>query len=67
MSEWKSIETAPKTGEHLLLCDLQGSQMMVGWWDDDPQMREYPWATIDDHLPRYVPTHWRPLPDFPRA
>jgi hypothetical protein len=56
---WREIESAPKDGTYLLLCEAydDGSWNMVvgrwdgGWWSKEPFPHE--------------PTHWMPLPPPP--
>ncbi len=67
VSEWKSIETAPKDGRNILLCangrvdeggwvtqeDEEGAPEFMGWW----------WTLGTDP----VFTHWMPLPAPPEV
>lgn len=82
MSEWKPIETAPRDGTTILLCDFLEEDIELrgpffGWWvgDDDA-----PWnfVWVGDHngraclqaigyfLAEDPPTHWMPLPEPPK-
>lgn len=72
MSEWQSIESAPRDGTRVLLCEIvqcpvkrywvtEGwySVEHKGWWE----------ANIDplDYVGRQCyPTHWMPLPEPPK-
>lgn len=71
--DWKPIETAPK-GENfdrprVLLTD--GQKVAIGHWDSgafwyDESVIE--WGGDDGAWPgRWLPTHWRPLPEPPAA
>ena len=65
MSEWLSIEIAPKDGTDILLY-VQGEGVIQGWYDDG-----WKYITLDYHGcgcccgERDVPTHWQPLPPKP--
>jgi hypothetical protein len=68
MSEWQSIETAPKDGEHILLFGaLKRDVVTIGFWYE-PERNWYGWyhprAGMDGGL---KPTHWMPLPAPPEA
>ena len=69
-SGWKSIETAPKSGEIVLLCvegftPTTGSfDSRLGWIDfdqDDSELRKF-WIKESTE---FYPTHWMPLPKPP--
>lgn len=63
---WQPIETAPKDGTSILVCDAR----IVDWvqvvaWDDKGPA-PYKWALSDGpnyHVERF--THWQPLPAPP--
>jgi len=65
MTEWRTIDSAPKDGTEILLwgmCERDGSYYAadtnLGWWYEDM------WHTrqIDEGID---PTHWMPLPPPP--
>jgi hypothetical protein len=67
MSDWRSIETAPKDGTHISACNIHNPGVPMttvhrfdgGWHLSVNQMGEYS---------EYVwgpPTHWQPLPEPP--
>lgn len=61
MSEWKTIETAPKDGTLVLLHGK--GYVKTGWFDDSIQIGNYPdwrWGLT------FEPTHWMPLPEPPK-
>jgi hypothetical protein len=74
---WQAIETAPKTGEEILVCYRQypGSDLFVhvAFWmaklDFDPENAEGWWSYIRSETTRYhldgwcAPTHWCPIPE----
>ncbi len=62
MSNWQPIDTAPKDGRRVLLCNLPVSWIYVGHWDDDEECGQC-WR--DDDHERADPTHWQPLPEAP--
>lgn len=61
MSEWRTIESAPKEGQNILLyCPLPGSEFqVVGLWVEGCWATSYEWEDV------YEPTHWMPLPSPP--
>jgi hypothetical protein len=71
--QWQPIESAPKDGSAVLLCDFsEGTyrtteypSVVVGWWDDGE------WRDMGDigccGQYNYDPTHWMPLPEPPAA
>lgn len=73
MSEWKTIETAPKDGTYMLLGSAEDGGSWVGKFEPQYQWRaDNPWSSMMlncEHLPiRYAslkPTHWMPLPSAP--
>lgn len=70
--KWKPIETAPKDGTSILLCNNR--ETTVGIYMHDG--REFPWVVFDGHFTKeplngwsdnkFGPTHWMPLPDPPK-
>lgn len=61
MSEWQSIETAPKDGTHILAwCDI--GCKIVHWIDGDG------WSDGEVFLAAFdcIPTHWMLLPAPPK-
>lgn len=68
--EWQPIETAPKTGDAVLLCnaDEQDSTMLLYY--DETENANYPWQAVDDSNTAYpieAFTHWTPLPEQPKG
>jgi len=68
MSEWKSIETAPTDGTHILLVDAEDTpfadrEVCMGWWNLDG-WRDYGVRGCNGQCD-YAPTHWMPLPTPP--
>jgi hypothetical protein len=69
MSEWRSIDTAPKSENARILLYAAGYDPVIGrWWgsgwghsDEDSDI---PYGSMDD--PRWTPTHWMPLPEPPQ-
>ena len=79
---WLPIETAPKTGEPVLIWKpderMVGEYMMVAYWDDDYSAGEPGWVPVGGvhkqgyassvtGTPQGYPTHWMPLPATPPA
>ena len=57
---WQPIETAPKTGESILLA--HGNSVWIDeWWERDNEWLE---VSVGGHQGE-VPTYWMPLPDPP--
>lgn len=63
MSEWRTIETAPKTTRSILVwCPERKNQYMVSW----DSRYEGEWKTFGGYTSlTEQPTHWRPLPEPP--
>ena len=73
MSEWQSIETAPRDGTEILLkIPLQweepqgrigsGDYVSAYWYDESSEF----WVNrLDNWISLYRPTHWMPLPKPP--
>ena len=78
MSEWRSIESAPKNGTLVLVCDPHlDYPVTVGAYfkgDRDDATGRFQrgdwagWLSMDgDHLASISnPTHWMPLPEPPK-
>lgn len=61
MNDWKTIDSAPKDGTHVLLYGR--GYIITGHYDDSPQIGNYPnwrWGLT------FNPTHWMPLPKPPK-
>lgn len=60
MGEWKPIETAPKDGSAIILCQLPHDWVGIGKWvtDDGPE-----WLLESGF--RVWATHWLPIPSLP--
>src|SRR6202043_2667883 len=77
MSEWQLIETAPKDGTHILVCNAtipftsswtfnQRPPAVVHWWDweeDESGFYLSSGGLESDHP--FNATHWMPLPKPP--
>jgi hypothetical protein len=68
MSEWQAIETAPKDGTHIIVCDAEGWVGEVHWqerWYTDETNPGWMIANSDEEYGYYInATLWQPLP-FP--
>ena len=71
---WQPIETAPKDGTQILLCQENWGPW-VGWWGTHDGGRDDWWfldPSVDsrDKLNCWLltsgPTHWMPLPEPPK-
>jgi len=67
MSEWRPIETVPRDGTRILVCEADGQMYVTSWpagsserWFVDHGDPEEWWGDIDNPL-----THWMPLPERP--
>lgn len=61
--EWKSIESAPKDGTEIILCEadpIQGQRIFVGYWRKKAWRQPHVWKG-----PTLNPTHWAELPSPP--
>jgi hypothetical protein len=74
---WRRIETAPKTGEVILLCQASdengapivgsawGLHVQAAYWDKG----EDEWLVYCEVMPEpslgLIPTHWMPIPNNP--
>jgi hypothetical protein len=64
MSEWKPIETAPKTDEPILVVYDNGDIEII---DDSNQTDWQPYDGINQNMMGVSkPTHWMPLPEPPK-
>lgn len=70
MSEWKPIETAPKDGTLILVCNKWGSWLAKYQEIFSTGFKpENPWLVMLLNMrhmvgaPNYRPTHWMPLPE----
>lgn len=72
MSNWQSIDTAPKDGSHILACRIPiGIRVTVNthpptvvhWFDDGF------YTSVNEMAPErpYDPTHWQPLDPLPHS
>lgn len=68
MTQWLPIESAPKDGTPLLLfakCKgATAASIVIGWFIDGFDWIEL--AFFDNKPIGIIPTHWQPLPDFPK-
>lgn len=64
MGEWKTIDTAPKNGEFILLFSPEMEmRSSFGFYDEDEgSFKIIEW---DSGYSFCNPTHWMPLPDAP--
>ena len=65
--EWKTIETAPKDGEHILVTRFPAttkSPMKIAWWGKLKSKKV--WKIGNKTELRWSPTHWMPLPQPPK-
>ena len=77
MSDWQPIETAPKTGEHILVADFsrkgfgfcggkeQSWQDVVHYWSN-PGEEGFYMSNGPEDPPVTWATHWMPLPEPPK-
>ena len=66
MSEWQSIETAPKDGEDILVWGPMLGHLVVSF--DEEANKDFPWFTLDG--PSYYGgafAVWMPLPKPPEV
>ncbi len=68
-SDWQSIETAPKDGRTILVCDspTQDSCAVVGYDNDVPHDPGWCWTTGDQNYHKDLFTDWRELPEQPKV
>jgi len=75
MDGWQPIETAPKTGEHILAVRQPIGIRFTNWtnpptvvhWFDDPERPGF-YTSVNEIAPEYPfeATHWQPLPEPPK-
>ena len=78
MGEWQPIETAPKDGTSVLLCqafDADGKPIrdkawglfvqVAAWWDEQEWIVYC--STPSEPSLHFDPTHWQPLPAPPQT
>ena len=69
MSDWHTMDTAPKDGtDILLLLNSVGAMVMIvaSYCHDRSNRDCWVWETLDGPLyHRDLPTHWMPLPELP--
>lgn len=75
--EWRPVETAPKDGQQILLCQATNSKgeplstlsfalfvQVASWWGDKAGWMVYCDLVQDPQL-HFEPTHWAPIPTPP--
>ena len=81
MNSWQPIETAPKDGTQILVCWInykgEGRQSVVRWTDEyggeghrwliGMSLPKDEQRGVALQLVKRHPTHWQPIPDFPKA
>jgi hypothetical protein len=65
MSEWHEIDTAPKDGTWILVCEPSGTWMDVVTFRGDQWVR-FNNSTYLQPVEDLSPTHWQPLPEPPK-
>lgn len=67
--QWKPIDTAPKDGNHILICRAETGDQMVVFYDEAPfSVPNHCWHRTDGiAYHRNFPSHWRPLPALPEV
>jgi hypothetical protein len=74
MSEWKTIESAPKDGTRILVADGEDGGQSVAVWDADNAMfvvafpfgEAAPLYRSNGEVHEAFATHWMPLPEPPQ-
>lgn len=72
MSEWKTIDSAPKDGTTILafypLDGLSNSwcRVVPVFWASRPQQWIFASRAASGFSAAYLPTHWQPLPEPPK-
>lgn len=66
MSVWQPIETAPKCGRTIEVCDVehQETNMIVGW--DQYAKDAHMWTTGDMNYHKDLFTHWKEITPQPK-
>ncbi len=64
MMGWRPIETAPRDGSAILLCEMPYDWIAVGKWRG-PEHSPVPWV-IESGF-QVGATHWMPLPPAPES
>jgi len=59
MSEWKTIDSAPRDGTPVDLWVKYGFRVTEQWWDDEDK------CWVGNLFGDDVVTHWMPLPNQP--
>ncbi len=72
--EWQPIETAPKDGTVIILCESgYRDSIRASFWRQDGD--GFPWKFLDPDSETFLngwlgdhrgPTHWMPLPEPPK-
>ena len=65
--EWQPIETAPKDGAEIILCNSEGATS--GWFEDE-EWRIFRHRSSTGEILFWLnprPTHWMPLPQPPKG
>lgn len=66
MTTWQPIETAPKDGTRIIVCDEYGVPTFASWFDSDNRpMGSGPGFRCQMNLPTWCPQWWYPLPPAP--
>ena len=80
MKNWKPIDTAPKDGTEILICQAYNAEGRVmdekshalfthraAWWKEENE-GEGEWIVYnsvpDEQPPFFEPSHWMPVPPF---
>ena len=70
---WQPIETAPKDGTDILICDMTAQTPRCdlvhwnqGWIGCSSTTLEYIGTYLSASVGFYMPTHWMPLPEPPK-
>lgn len=67
MSDWQTIDTAPKDGERFLASHEKSGVIHISWHGKTSHIPLYGWCVGDDpeDIDLWTPTHWMPLPSPP--
>ena len=79
-NQWQPIETAPKDGTHILVCEAPTENdgdfglfvQRASWWSDgpddpDPEGWVVYCSLVKEPRVFFEPTHWMPIPPFSSA